>query len=206
MDLLYWPLLTLILDLRTLLIVMMTTSLLLAVSLMVAVGPQFRDGLGKWTASMLLQAVMFGLYFARGIWPDFATIVLPNALFLTCMTLQAAAIREFHGRTTSVWWHVLPMLLALVQFTLVMDNFLARVVLNGALFGAGMLALAILVQRLNPEERGSARWLLLTGYLIGAVTMCVRVILSIIEPGIFSSLLAICWTCVISAGGTSTAN
>ncbi len=168
---------------------MMATSLLLAVSLMVAVGPRFRDGLGKWTASMLLQTAMFGLYFARGIWPDFATVVLPNALFLTCLTLQAAAIREFHGRTTSIWWHILPMLLALVQFTLVMDNFFARVILNGALFGAGMLALAILVQRLNPEERGSARWLLLTGYLIGAVTMCVRVIVSIIEPGIISSLL-----------------
>ncbi len=168
---------------------MMATSLLLAVSLMVAVGPRFRDGLGKWTASMLLQALMFGLYFARGYWLDFATFVLPNALLLTCMTLQAAAIREFHGKTTSAWWHLLPILLAFVQFALVMDHFLLRVILNSALFGIGMLALAILVQRLNPEERGSARWLLLSGYLLGAVTMFARVIAGIIEPTAISDLL-----------------
>ena len=133
---------------------MISTSLVLAVSLMVAVGPRFRDGLGKWTASMMLQALMFGLYAARGTWPDFVTIVVANALFFTCITLQAAAIREFHHRSMSNWWHVLPMLLAGMQFALVMDNFTARIILNSALYGSGLLVLAIMVQRLDPEERG----------------------------------------------------
>ena len=182
--------LILILDLRTLLLVMIATSLLLAVSLMVAVGPRFRDGLGKWTAALLLQAAMFGLYSARGVWSDIATIVVPNALFITCLTLQAAAIRMFYGKSTSRWWHVLPMLLVAILFALVIDNFPARVILSGVIFGAGMLALAIMVQRQNPEDRGSARWLLLTGYLIGAITMFARAIVSIIEPGAIPGFLS----------------
>jgi diguanylate cyclase (GGDEF)-like protein len=169
---------------------MIATSLLLAVSLMVAVGPRFRDGLGKWTAAMLLQAGMFGLYVARGNWPDFVTVLLPNALFIPCLTLQAAAILEFHGRQMAIKWHVLPVLLAIVPFSLVMHDFHARIILHSAIYGGGLLGLAILVQRLNPEERGSARWLLLTGYLVGAATMFARAITSIVEPTAVTSLLA----------------
>ena len=172
-----------ILDLRTLLIVMIATSLLLAVSLMVAVGPRFRDGLGKWTGAMLLQAVVSGLFAARDNWSEHVTIVLPNALFITCLTLQAAAIREFYGRPTSRWWHVLPALLVAILFALALDKFMSRVILSGVIFGAGSLALAIMVQRLNREDRGSARWLLLTGYLIGAATLFSRALVGIVDPG-----------------------
>ena len=168
---------------------MIATSLLLASSLMVAVGPRFRDGLGKWTGSLLLQALAFGLYTSHGIWPDFASVVLPNALFITCLTLQAAAISEFYGQAMSRWWHVVPLLLVAVLFALIVDNFLVRVILGGAIFGAAMLALAIMVQRLNREDRGSARWLLLTGYLIGASNMFARAMLSVVEPGIIPGFL-----------------
>ena len=172
----------LILDLRTLLIVLIATSLLLAVSLLVAVGPRFRDGLGKWTGAMLLLAVVFTLYAARSFWPDVATIVVANALFVTCLTLQAAALREFHGKTMSRWWHVLPMLIVAASLALVLDKFQVRLIMGGAILGGGMLALAIMVQRLNPEARGAARLLLLTGYLIGATTMVARAVVSLVEP------------------------
>lgn len=178
-----------ILDLRTLLAVMVATSLLLAALLLVAVGPRFREGLDKWIWSLLLQAVVFALYAGQGSWPDAATVVVSNALFVTCLTLQAAAIIEFHGGKMSRWWHLLPMVLAAVVFALVIDKFSTRVILSGAIFGAGMLSLAILVQRLNPEARGSARWLLLAGYLIGTATTFSRSIISIIEPGSLPDLL-----------------
>ena len=86
---------TLILDIRTLMIVMIAISLLLAVSLMVAISLRFHHGLGKWTAALLIQAAEFGLHALRGFWPDFASIGVPSALFMTCMTLQAAAIHWF---------------------------------------------------------------------------------------------------------------
>ena len=173
---------TVILDLRTLMIVMIATSLLLAVSLMVAVGPRFRDGLGDWTAALLLQAAVFGLYSARNAWPDFATIVLPNALFITCMTLQAAAILGFYGKQLDQRWHVLPALLVAILFAVTIDKYALRVVLAGGLFGSGMLALAILVQWRSREDRSSARWLLLTGFMIGAVTMYSRAAVGLLLP------------------------
>ena len=61
------------LDLRTLMIVIIATLLLLAVSPMVTVGTRFCDGSGKWTCSMLLQAIVFTRYAARNIWSDFAS-------------------------------------------------------------------------------------------------------------------------------------
>ena len=174
---------TLILDIRTLMIVMIATSLLLAVSLMVAVGPRFHDGLGKWTAALLIQAAVFGLFAVRGEWPDVMTIVLPNALFMLCLALQAAAILEFHGKTLNRGWYVLPTLLVGALFVLAIDKFSVRVVLAGVTYGTGMLALAILVQRQNRESAGSARWLLLTGYLIGCATMFARAVVGLVEPG-----------------------
>ena len=172
-----------ILDLRTQMVMIIATSLLLAVSLMVAVGPRFRDGLGKWTGAMLLQAIVFGLYAARGIWPDFASIIFPNTLFIICMTLQAAAIHEFHGKRLNRWWHVFPALVVAALFALFIDKFSIHVIMAGIIFGAGMLALAVLVQRQNHGDRGSARRLLLTGYLIGAATMFARAGVGIAEPG-----------------------
>jgi diguanylate cyclase (GGDEF)-like protein len=52
-----------------------------------------------------------------------------------------------------------------------------------------MLALAIMVQRMNPEDRGSARWLLVTGYLVGTTTMFARAIVSIVEPSTFAGFM-----------------
>ena len=164
-------------------IVMIVTSLLLAVSLMVAVGPRFHDGLGTWTTALLLQAMVFALYAVRGVWPDFASIVIPNALFITCMTLQASAIYEFYGKQLSRWWHALPALVVAALFAFFIEKFLVRVVLSGVIFGVGTLSLAILVQRQSRESRGSARWLLLIGYLIGAATMFARAVVGIVEPG-----------------------
>ena len=178
-----------ILDSRTLLIVMIATSLLLAISLLVAVGPRFRYGLGKWTASLLLQSVAFVLLTARGVWPDAATVVLPNACLTLVLTLQMAAIREFHGRTSSIWWHVLPVLAVAGMFVFVMNDSILRIILHGVVFGVGVLALAIMVQRLNPESRGSARWLMLGGYLIGAATMGSRAVVSVVDPGAIPSFL-----------------
>ena len=54
---------------------------------------------------------------------------------------------------------------------------------------AGALALAVMVQRLNPESRGSARWLMLGGYLIGAATMGSRAVVSVVDPGAIPSFL-----------------
>lgn len=178
-----------ILDSRTLLIVMIATSLLLAISLLVAVGPRFRDGLGKWTASLLLQSMVFALLAARGVWPDVATVVLPNACLTLVLTLQMAAIREFHGRATSIWWHVLPVLAVAGMFVFVMNDSIVRIILHGVVFGVGALALAVMVQRLNPESRGSARWLMLGGYLIGAATLGSRAVVSVVDPGAIPSFL-----------------
>lgn len=168
---------------------MIATSLLLAISLLVAVGPRFRDGLGKWTASLLLQSMVFALLAARGVWPDVATVVLPNACLTLVLTLQMAAIREFHGRATSIWWHVLPVLAVAGMFVFVMNDSIVRIILHGVVFGVGALALAVMVQRLNPESRGSARWLMLGGYLIGAATLGSRAVVSVVDPGAIPSFL-----------------
>jgi hypothetical protein len=54
------------LDVPTLLFMLVLTNGLLACSLWVGLGPGARHGVGRWTASLTLQALMFALVAMRG--------------------------------------------------------------------------------------------------------------------------------------------
>lgn len=181
------------LDVRTLFVVMIATSLVLALAMCVAVGFRFRDGVGKWTGSLCVQALMFIFYGARGVWPDAISIVVPNALFVVFLSLQAAAILQFYGKALPSAWHLLPPLIVSGLFSLLLDNLPARLILSGMVFGAGMLALAFLVQRLHAAGTGSARWMLMVGYLLGSADLVARAIVAIAMPTLIGGLLSPGW-------------
>ena len=177
------------LDAYTIFILMIATSLLLAVSLWVAVGPNFRGGLGKWTAALCVYALIFAMFAVRSATPEILSIVVPNALFPVAVSLQAAALLEFYGRRLNIWWHILPAFFVAVLFLLMLNALATRVMLSGALFGGGMLALAVLINRLHDGTKQSARWLMMGGFLLGAAALFSRTVSAIIEPPEVSRLL-----------------
>ena len=164
------------LDVRTLFVVMIATCLLLAASMAVAVGFRFRDGVGKWTVSLLLQAMMFVLFLSRGFWPDAVSVIVPNALLTVCLSLQAAAILEFYHRKLPVWWHIAPPLSIVILFSFLMDNLPARILVTGVCFGGGMMACGLLLQRLHGNNDRPARMMLMAGFLLAALMLFVRAV------------------------------
>ncbi|HEX9389701.1 MAG TPA: GGDEF domain-containing protein [Usitatibacteraceae bacterium] len=178
------------LDAYTIFILMIATSLLLAASLWVAVGPDFRGGLGRWTAALCVYALIFALFASRGPVPEALSIIAPNSLFPVAVSLQAAALLEFYGRRLGIWWHILPAFFVAVLFLLMLDSVATRMILSGTLFGGGMLALAVLTNRLHDGVKQSARWLMMGGFLLGAVALFARTLSAIIEPPDASGLLA----------------
>ena len=178
------------LDAYTVFILMIATSLLLAVSLWVAVGPDFRGGLGKWTAALCVYALIFAMFAVRGATPDLLLVVVPNSLFAVAVSLQAAALLEFYGRRLNVWWHLLPAFFVAALFLLMLNSAASRIILSGTLFGGGMLALAVLINHLHDGVKQSARWLMVGGFLLGAAAMFSRTVSAIIDPPETSRLLA----------------
>jgi diguanylate cyclase (GGDEF)-like protein len=164
------------LDVRTLFVVMIATCLLLAASMAVAVGFRFRDGVGKWTVSLLLQAMMFVLFLSRGVWPDVVSVIIPNTLLTLCLSLQAAAILEFYGRRLPVWWHIAPPAAIAVLLYFLMANLSARILVTAVCFGGGMLICALLLQRLQGNNDRPARMVLMSGFLLAAITLVVRAV------------------------------
>ncbi len=159
------------LDSYTIFVLMIATSLLLAGSLWVAVGPRFRGGLGKWTAALCVYSLIFALFAVRGSTSELLSIMFPSVLFPVAVSLQAAAILEFYSRRLSILWHILPACFVAMLFFLLMNSGAKQMMLSGTLFGAGMLALAILANRLHDGVKQSARLLMMGGFLLGAVAL-----------------------------------
>ncbi len=173
------------LDVKTLYVVMIATSLLLAASMAVAAGMRFRDGIGQWTGALVLQAVVCVFYLAHGTWPDKVTVIVPNAIFALCISLQAAAILDFYDKKLAPGWHALPPVLIVSLFAFLLDNLAARVIVTGVGFGGGMLAAGLMLQRLDSGRAPPARLMVIGGFLIAAFTLFARAIAMIIDPTLF---------------------
>ena len=178
------------LDLRTLFVVMIAASLVLAVAMAVGVGFRFRDGVGKWTASLLVQATVFGYLVSREAWPVEVAVLVPNALTMLSISLQAAAILEFYQRRLPLWWHIVPPLMVLLLLALLMSNQLVRALITGVGFGGGMLACGLLVQRLEGSSDRPARMMLMSGFMLAAVMLVVRAVALGIDRALVGGFVA----------------
>lgn len=178
------------LDLPTLFVVMIAASLVLAVAMAVGVGFRFRDGVGKWTASLLVQALVFGFLVSRDAWPAGIAILVPNALVMLSISLQAAAILEFYQRRLALWWHIVPSAVVLLLLVLTKDSHVVRMLITGVGFGGGMLACGLLVQRLEGSNERPARMMLMSGFMLAAVMLVVRAGALGVDRALVSGLVA----------------
>jgi len=76
-------------DLPTLLVAMVVTDLILAVSLWIGSGTRLRDGLGAWIASLLVRAAGVTIFALEGLARDPNSIVLAVGLVTFSMTLRS---------------------------------------------------------------------------------------------------------------------
>ena len=155
------------------------SSLMMATSMAVVGWGRRRDGLGRWAAALLVNAIGHLLIMLRGLIPDVLSIVVGNLMLSSVFVGMIAAVYQFQGRP--VRWPLLlaPPLLVLVFVSVFIDNFPARVSFVGLVIGLQALwaLLAALSHRHATVGRG--QWLLVAGLLLEAVVLGVRALVAI---------------------------
>ena len=173
----------------TMLAMIIASSLMMAASMAVVGWGRRRDGLGRWAAALLVNAIGHMLIMLRGLIPDVLSIVVGNLLLSSVFVGMIAAVYQFQGRP--VRWSLLlaPPLLVLGFVTVFIDNFPARVSFVGLVIGlqAVWALLAALSHRHATVGRG--QWLLVAGLLLEAVVLGGRALVAISTHSEASNIL-----------------
>lgn len=110
------------LDIPTTLQMIVAASFTMAAAL-AAMGPQQRDGISLWALGLVLHGGAFALFVLRGQAPDWASIVLGNALLAGTLALLLGAVQQFHARPLPWAAMGLPVLGQALLATLLLDDY-----------------------------------------------------------------------------------
>lgn len=173
----------------TMLAMIIASSLMMAASMAVVGWGRRRDGLGRWAAALLVNAIGHLLIMLRGLIPDVLSIVVGNLMLSSVFVGLIAAVYQFQGRP--VRWPLLlaPPALVLVFVSVFIDNFPARVSFVGLAIGlqAVWALLAALSQRNVTVGRG--QWLLVAGLALEALVLGGRAVVALSTHSDATSIL-----------------
>jgi diguanylate cyclase (GGDEF)-like protein len=161
-------------DVQTMLIVMLMSSVLMATVLWFAFAGRFRDGLAKWTTSLWTQALAWLLFAGHGFISGLLSVAAANALLAVTCSLQFAAISEFRRRAVAQWLLWAPAALIFALFLALMDDRPSQITASSLLYGAANLLIAMSVLRGRPRHMLRARWLLAACYAVAGTTLILR--------------------------------
>jgi diguanylate cyclase (GGDEF)-like protein len=165
------------------------SSLMMAASMAMVGWGSRRDGLGRWAAALLINAIGHLLIMLRGQVPDLVSVVLGNLLLACVFVGMIAAIYQFQGRSAP--WPLLlaaPVLVA-VFVAMFQDNFPARAGFVGLVIGLQAIwALAATLERRHATV-GRGQWLLVAGLGLEALVLGGRSVLTVLTPGAATSIL-----------------
>ena len=91
----------------TMLAMIIASSLMMAASMAVVGWGRRRDGLGRWAAALLVNAIGHLLIMLRGLIPDVLSIVVGNLMLSSVFVGMIAAVYQFQGRPCAgpCCWH-----------------------------------------------------------------------------------------------------
>lgn len=164
-------------DIQTLFLTAIVTSLILAVALSFAARGSDMAPLRPWAAGLFLHTLMYVLLALRGSIPDFLSIVVANSAESTFVALWALAIAQFSGRRLPPAWLVVPPLLTALNYGLLIDHTLPRIIGgNSILLGQiGLLLYQLRTVQLSRSRRGVN--LLIVSLAATALLLLLRIIL-----------------------------
>lgn len=169
-------------DVRTMLLVMLVSNVLMALTLWLAFTGPLRDGLANWTRSLWAQALAWLLFALRGGLPDVLSVSAGNAMLALGWSLQLAAVLEFQRRPVPSWLVWAPPLLVFALFTAWIDSAPLRLTAGSVLYGALCAAIAAVVLQHRPEAPYRAYWLLSVSYALAAATLVARGAGALLDP------------------------
>lgn len=175
------------LDIRTLVVMLVVSSLLMAITLTVGIKTGRPAGFAKWNTGLGLVALGWLLVAFRGVLPDFVTIAVADGLLITGLSLELAAIIEFGGGSMHPLLQIAPGVLVFLLLIRLMDDYAGTTFLMSfalvALFGA----VAVAAVRFGPHG-GPGRWILAMACLASIIMLIVRAAQIGLNPDIYTSV------------------
>ena len=156
-------------DVPTMLLMIIISSVAMALALAVVAWGQRRDGIAWWATGLLLHALGYVLFSGRGRIPDGLSIVLANALLACSLSALQAAVHQFMGRPWPRWHMAVPAaFIARVMWALI-DHYPLRVATASLCYA---VQIGLLLAALRPMARpGAGRGVLLLGLGLGVQMM-----------------------------------
>ena len=163
----------------TLLAMIIVSSLMMAASMAVVGWGRRRDGLARWAAALLVNAIGHALIVLRGVAPDVLSVVAGNVLLSCVFVGMIAAIYQFQGR--AVRWPLLlaPPVLVAGVVTVLVDNFAARVSFVSLVIGLQAVWTLVAALERRHATVGRGQWLLVAGLGLEAAVLGGRALLAL---------------------------
>lgn len=158
------------LDLRTIVVLLLLTTILMATILWVGARDDRGNGLGKWVLGLGLIAAGWQLLSLRGLLPPVLSVALADAAFLGGLCAQIGGLLEF-GRRRPPRELVAPAPLLFLVLLPIRDQFIAYTLVTSLMLAVPLLALSALSWRLGDS---AARWPMAFLYLLGGILLVVR--------------------------------
>lgn len=173
-------------DLRTVSAMLAASALLMSVVLCVGIRTRRSDGFLKWNLGLGVLAMGWLLGTLRGWLPDAVTVAAAEALLLTGLCLQLAAVTEFgHQRAPRALW-LLPGPLLFCALMLVLSNQAALTAATSLACAATLLGTTTAVRRL--AGGGAPRRMLAIACDAGAVILLARAAVVVLLPRAYADL------------------
>ena len=171
-----------IVDIRTMQIVMAVSCLLMALMLWLAYPGRSRDGLTLWAAALVLQGVSWMLFATRFISHDLVSIVGGNLLFALGVTMKTVSLLKFQHRAVPLWlpW-ALPGAVTCL-FLALLNNFEAQIALNAIAYATAFAGMAWLLWRPPHTVSPRVRWLMTGTYAVAATGFLLRGVIALAYP------------------------
>jgi diguanylate cyclase (GGDEF)-like protein len=162
-------------DLKTLLLVVATVDVAVALVLAAGSGRRLRFGIAPWLGSLFTRALAIAILVAK-LEPQAAVLVVSAALLALSMSFQASALLAYDGRRFPEWAHTAIMAAVAVPFTIIGTDAVNTVLFGGLVFGVVLGVLGALAMQIRPTVAGRtrARTILVATYAVGAFAFLSR--------------------------------
>lgn len=175
------------LDIRTLVVMLVVSSLLMAVTLTVGIKTGRPAGFAKWNTGLGLIALGWILVAFRGVLPDFVTVALADGLMITGLCMELAAIIEFGGGSTHRLLLIVPGLLVFALLVPLSTSHVGTTALMSFALVVLFFAIAVAAVRFGPRG-GPGRWILAVASFVSITMLIVRAAEIWLNPDIYTSV------------------
>lgn len=177
------------LDIRTLVVMLVFSSLLMAITLTVGIKTGRPAGFSTWNTGLGLLALGWVLVAFRGVLPDLVTIALADGIMVTGLAMELAAIIQFGGGTVRRTLLFVPGLLVFVLLIPLTGSYAHTTLLMTVALDLLFVGIAVAVFRLGAQA-GPGRSIIGSVCAVSAFMVTVRAVEIGLSPSLYPDVYA----------------